>query len=698
MKEKEIFDVLKNEAEKTEIPESLRPDNMINKLGEQIDKENEASIDVIEANKELQSIKTTKKPKSKIRKFVTVVGSVAAVAAIAIVGVNVRNMYLDNKGEAGLYKEAKDSVFKTLSSYAELEEYFEAQNSKVDLFESKDDFYNGAIVDEELSEIPEGEMSTSVGDSATSNDSADYSDTNVRTEGVLEADCIKTDGKYIFTLTTEYKDVIDGEVDVYYEGGYDYYYDNYYYSDYKKNVLDIALADGANTEYIVRYDIDAMINEEFDKELGVYDVDMILYDEKLIVIGNYSGDYANYNSETLIAVFDRSDVMDMKLVKCFTVSGAYSQSRMNNGYLYIVSKQKVNGDSIKPYVDGCSMECSDIYISENDDYKLYSIFTSYNMSGEPALVDNKAVIDDGYGELYASTGNFYLLSSSFKDTLFSGSKRTLYIMKLSYVDGIITPVATTEIDGWLEDVFCVDEYNEYLRIVVTSTKNYDEINTLYVFDKFLSETGKIEDIAPGESIYSARFNGDIGYFVTFEQVDPLFTVDLSDPTSPKIIGELKIPGFSEYMHMWNEDRMFGIGEEDGYIKLSMFDISNPYDVKEEDKTVFENMYYSSALYNHKAILVSPDKNIIGFCAEGWVNYGWMEDGVMYDGMMSAGCYYIFAYEDGEFVEKQVVIDEDNFYEDVRGMYIGDYIYVVNVSGKISVISMDDFEIVTSVTK
>ena len=107
-----------------------------------------------------------------------------------------------------------------------------------------------------------------------------------------------------------------------------------------------------------------------------------------------------------------------------------------------------------------------------------------------------------------------------------------------------------------------------------------------ILDKKLDKISTIENLAKGETIYSARFMGESGYFVTYEQVDPLFSVDLSDPEKPKILGKLKIPGFSEYLHFYGEDRLLGIGmstdEESGVaegVKITMFDISDRSDVK-----------------------------------------------------------------------------------------------------------------------
>ncbi len=672
MDEKKIFDDLKNDAEKTVIPESLRPENMINMLGEQIDKECEASRDVNEANRELQKNNIRKQSKSIIKRFVAVAGGLAAIVATVLVGMGI-SQSTESKKDIYVPDEVVNGGFKTLTSYKELAEYVKESGLRVDLElngGSKGEIIEDAIIDMPEADI-EGEMPTYADDDMLSNevgdnvsDGEDFSDTNVRTDGVLEADCIKTDGKYIFALAEKNSDI----------------------------VLDIAKTDGKNTEYIAQYKLkDMIIAMNPDKEGTFYANNMILSNTKIIVLGTIYGN--NYNdSETIVAVFDRSDVMDVKLLKNFFVSGEYNQCRMNGGYLYVVSDYRFTLEEIEPAIDDEPMDCKDIYLSDTNRYKEYMIFTTYSMNEQPELIDNKAVVHDGTPEIYATMNNIYVLSSEWKPSLINGGKEILGIMKFVYCEGVITADATTKIDGWLEDVFCVDEYNNYLRIVVTSYKNYDEINTLYVFDSGLNEVGIIEDIAPGERIYSARFDGKIGYFVTFKQIDPLFSVDLSDPANPKIIGELKIPGFSEYMHMWDDGKMLGIGEENGMIKLSMFNISDPYNVTEEDKAILDNVYYSEALYNHKAILVSGTKNIIGFSADGlWSDF--IDDELHFK---ESQFYYLYTYENGKFVQEAAIEMNGMNYGQVRGMYIGDYIYVVRADGVINVVTMGDFELIKTV--
>ena len=202
--------------------------------------------------------------------------------------------------------------------------------------------------------------------------------------------------------------------------------------------------------------------------------------------------------------------------------------------------------------------------------------------------------------------------------------------------------------------------------MLTDNRGEYSSNSLVILDGNLKKTGAISGIAEDERVYSVRFMGDTAYFVTFRQVDPLFSVDVSDPTSPKIIGSLKIPGFSNYLFPFGKGMLFGMGqnadEKTGRstgMKISMFDISDPSNVTECAKTNI-SASYSEALYSHKATLINSGKNIIGFSAYGWQN------NIL---------YFIYAYENGELVKKaEINLPHSN--TGCRGLYLGDKFYVV----------------------
>ncbi|HDQ06480.1 MAG TPA: hypothetical protein ENN36_07150, partial [Candidatus Bathyarchaeota archaeon] len=123
--------------------------------------------------------------------------------------------------------------------------------------------------------------------------------------------------------------------------------------------------------------------------------------------------------------------------------------------------------------------------------------------------------------------------------------------------------------------------------------------------------GKLEDLAPGEQIYSARFMGDRCYLVTFEQIDPFFVIDVANPTKPKVLGYLKIPGFSGYLHPYDNNHIIGIGEQDNNVKLSLFDVTDVTAPTETSKYIVDAEYsYSPVLYDHKAFLFDKTKQLL----------------------------------------------------------------------------------------
>lgn len=191
--------------------------------------------------------------------------------------------------------------------------------------------------------------------------------------------------------------------------------------------------------------------------------------------------------------------------------------------------------------------------------------------------------------------------------------------------------AQSTIPGRVLDQFSMDEYNNHFRIATTTSKS--EVingqitrlvtsNAIYILNEKLEIIGKIEDIAVEERIYAARYLGNIMFLVTFRRIDPLFGIDLSNPTEPKIIGYLKIPGYAEYLHPYKDKYLIGIGmhtDEEGRvkgIKISLFDISNPEDIKEKSKITMEGRFWSSLFSDHKAFMINEEKQYFTFPIEG----------------------------------------------------------------------------------
>jgi uncharacterized secreted protein with C-terminal beta-propeller domain len=171
---------------------------------------------------------------------------------------------------------------------------------------------------------------------------------------------------------------------------------------------------------------------------------------------------------------------------------------------------------------------------------------------------------------------------------------------------VMEPEASGAVPGRTLNQFSMDEYDGHLRVATTVGNSFmsgsaETENDVYILDEDLDITGQARGMGLDERIYSVRFIGDKGYVVTFKQIDPFYVLDLSDPEKPSIEGELKIPGFSSYLHPLKNDLILGVGEENGKVKLALFDVSNPSDPVEKDKYIMSD-YWSEVGNNHRAFL------------------------------------------------------------------------------------------------
>ncbi len=165
--------------------------------------------------------------------------------------------------------------------------------------------------------------------------------------------------------------------------------------------------------------------------------------------------------------------------------------------------------------------------------------------------------------------------------------------------------------------FSMDEHNGNVRIATTVGEQWfgrlglatQSANDVYVLNKDLDVIGSIQGLGLTEKIYSARFVGDMAYLITFRQTDPFYVLDLSDPRVPQMKGELKIPGFSSYLHPLSDDMILGVGSENGQVKLSLFDVSDPTKPKEKDKYILTNEYWTEVNDNHRAFLQDIENKV-----------------------------------------------------------------------------------------
>jgi len=229
---------------------------------------------------------------------------------------------------------------------------------------------------------------------------------------------------------------------------------------------------------------------------------------------------------------------------------------------------------------------------------------------------------------------------------------------------------TGYVPGTLLNQFSLDEYDGHLRVAVTVGgwilgSRSESANDVYVLDDSMEIVGSVIDLGLTESIYSARFIGDKGYLVTFRQVDPFYVLDLSDPTSPEVKGELKIPGYSSYLHPISDDRILGIGKEGAYVKVSLFDVSSPDNPTEVDKYALDE-YWSDVLNTHHAFLL--DK----------------KHGIFFMPGSKGGYVFSYANDDLELVKAKSEVSA------TRALFIDDYLYIIG-SDRIVVLDENTWE-------
>ena len=469
----------------------------------------------------------------------------------------------------------------------------------------------------------------------------DYSNTNVRQEGVDEADVAKTDGRYLYVLEDggDYVSIVDTKTSMKkiseIKAPKDETIEEFYLTEKNKKVVMIC-SNSSDDDYVEDVTRSSLISKQTEG--------------------------------TRVVTYDVQDKKHPKKAGEVSQNGEYELSRISDGYLYIFSNywvaekwKKKYPSTYIPYVDGDLMKAKDIYLPEGTKGCMYEIVSSINLKQPDKIADSKAIFSEG-GDAYVSNKNIYYYEEEWTG---NGKQEKTLLRKLSYKKGKLAVVAQKTFRGYLNDSFSIDEYDGYLRMVVTRGKT----NAVYVLDQKLKLTGKITNLAKDERVYSVRFLGDTGYFVTYKETDPLFSVDLSNPKNPKILGRLKIPGFSNYLHFYGEDKLLGIGMDvdkkgdvtDG-VKLSMFDISDKKNVKEEHKYTLKDVYSTDVEWDYKAALIDVEKNIIGFPAGG-------ENRQM---------YYLFSYTEEKGFQsnmKEKIYGSDAL--STRGIYIKDRLYVIH---------------------
>lgn len=489
--------------------------------------------------------------------------------------------------------------------------------------DKKTNYYeDGATLESVTDTVKSSNSSSSEERYLTNKENLDYSKTNVQVEGVDEADIVKTDGNYIYYISSEKIVIVDA-----------------------KNSNDLKI-----------------VSEIKYEEDNFYPTELYINGNKLIVIGEngrYSyrklvevdNAYSYINKTSTIAkIYNIKDKNNAKLEREIQIKGNYLSSRMIGDNIYLIANEyiyaylfrnkeisDIDENSLKPmYKDTAvsneekSIAYNDIYYFPDSEDTSYLIIAGFNVNNNEE-VNIKTYLGAGE-DIYSSQDNLYItrVKYEYKDSKlfddYDSHEINTYIYKFKLENSKVRYINAGSVPGKVLNQFSMDEKDEYFRIATTDSENWrSETNTnnLYVLDENLKIVGKLEGLAKGEKIYSVRFMGNRAYMVTFVQTDPLFVIDLSKPEKPTVLGELKIPGYSKYLHPYDETHIIGFGENtktnkyggvvtDG-MKMALFDVSDPNSPKElYSVDIGDKGTYSEILNNHKALLFSKEKNIIAF--------------------------------------------------------------------------------------
>ena len=578
--EKENNDILRNSLGKEiTLPESLSKDNIVR------------LIEAENANK-------TKKTKGIVRRFV----AVGVAACLMITGVSflldkglfstpesvIEDENVQNDNSAQQTPEGYDELLSFIKTYAE--EYKE--NNKHHMY-----LYSG-LVDETADDM-EGIKTESAGvpvaglpvpgltvngsvsfGAVESTADGSFGEVNLREFGVKEADIFITDGEYLYCIDTWgrrlriIKANDDGTLESVYEG--------------KKSLIDDR-GTGEQIYYSGLYVYESFLIVGFTR----YDLD------KHYMKSGVSG----------VQVYDVSDRSAPVLKKKIALDGNYVSSRIIDSSLVLVTRYSIieqfeteNDVDLLPAVYNgdykYNVPCDCIVYSREDNPETYVNIGKIdlgNLEKEPVVSSYLGSVHD----TYCTKDTLYLIGSKIKDNNGTDDGRFIgFGGVMIRTEDVCTTVTKADISGDTIDIKCrtefegsilndysIDEYNNYLRVAVTTLDNE---NSILVFDENLGKVGELTGLADGEQIKSARFMGNTAYVVTFVQTDPLFVIDLTDPVKPEIKGEVKLPGFSSYLHPVGDGLLVGIGVggtetgTDGSSKISLFDVTDPAAPKEID--------------------------------------------------------------------------------------------------------------------
>lgn len=651
---KSDFDFIKEklQEEKTALPASLSRENIVRRVeGE-----------------------TQEKREGRLRRYVPLIASVAAVfvilAVFAVVGFAGGPTVLP-PSSGDLTETDVLSPAEKAKSYAEIGKILKRNQNSDGIvwkggvwYDTSKSAPDGAVEDDAIyEEAP-----------AAVNAASEHSELNTRTEGVDEEDYIRTDGAYIYILN-----------------GRRFSWARGFLFAPDGQTFTVVDPNGGHSRKISETELIPAAQEEKTPVQRKY-TGFFLYKKLVLLIGqeiSFEGGTVKYNAEekywdfygdvttksvSLVTVYDLSDPAAPVFVKDLYFDGDFVSARVIGDRLITagVYAPATYGIDYKDYTtfipragdDESYIDAAKITVADGDASQFFTVSVT-NLSDLSASPESIAILGAMYYEIYCSREHLYAYGTHMR--LHSGKKwrSVLSVNKIDVSGDAPVLVGSADFyDATLNDSFCIDEYDGFLRLSLQSYSTSGDLrNYVTVLDKEMKVLGRSEDIGVGEQIKSVRFSGDMAYVVTFRNTDPLFAIDLSDPENPVVLGEVKLPGYSAYMHPAGEGLMVGVGYDgtetgvNGDGKISLFDVSDPENPKEIDRLILKGAYLNS---DYKTILTRENGFFVTFRK------------YSYNGAAREGMVY-FTVEDERLVEKStILLDEPTM--DGRTLFIGDVLY------------------------
>lgn len=551
----------------------------------------------------------------------------------------------------------------------------------------------------------------------------DYSKTNIQVENVDEADIIKTDGNYIYSLSKE----------------------------------SIVITDVTDPNKI------KVASKITPTDNGIPE-DLILFENKLVAIcSEINSPYIYYSSNknnTIVRIYDITNREEPRMVKNYKLYEPYYTTRCIGSKLYVISTgnlRKENNKIVRYYDEEYSqkeIELKNIKYLKNVETNKQTIISMMDLNNIEQNVNVSSYLID-IENAYISEKNIYLLDTNYKGNYYPkissiygikgiwGLNDYIYdytrnyeteIYKFNILEnGEVEYSCKTRVKGQTINQYSLDEYNGNLRVALKDSR---EGSRIVIFNEKMQQIGETPYLAKGEQMYSSRFMGDKAYLVTYKTIDPLFVIDLSNPTEPKVLGELKIPGYSTYLHPYDENHLIGIGMQteekinrdiQGKVtsttatitgmKMALFDVTDPTNPVEISSTVIGDRRTTSAiLTNPKALLFSKEKELIAIPVNNYAEYISIASSNTYEDTINAykknttkyisEGYSVYSINIEKGIDLKGIITQENidnksqdtyYYTNsklLRGVYIENNLYTVSEK----CIKVSDLETLKEISK